>query len=232
MAPPTARLHQGSHTTHSSICGMPNRKPNRSPLRRMNTNSSRPQRWNRSTMICLSRVMAPTTCVLTSHTSGTRACISPSTAATSSRPCRRTMRRVPSTAPLGTNWPKLRLAHSRVAPRAVRSAITPAAMASMPGSSRRPHVSRSRRPNTSRTSSRRRVIRSTMVVLILRTLHGTMPCHPNSPSGVSGHRFQFSPRYSSGLKIIFTASALVSQFSTPAMMGMAQYRCHCAANLA
>ena len=62
-----------------------------------------------------------------------------------------------------------------------------------------------------------------MVVLIFRTLHGTMPCHPNRPAGVSGHRLNSRPTYSSGEKIIFTASELVIQLRRPATTGMVQY---------
>lgn len=76
------------------------------------------------------------------------------------------------------------------------------------------------------------VMRSTIVVDILRTLHGTIPCHPIRPAGVSGHRLKSKPTYSSGEKIIFTARAFVSQLSTPATTGMVQYSTHCAANLA
>jgi hypothetical protein len=52
------------------------------------------------------------------------------------------------------------------------------------------------------------------------------------PAGVSGHLLMSNPTYSSGEKIIFTASAFVSQLRTPATTGMVQYSTHCAANLA
>lgn len=99
-------------------------------------------------------------------------------------------------------------------------------MESMPGVSNSPHLALSSRPNTSLTSSSLLVMRSTIVVLIFSTLHGTMPCHPISPAGVSGHRLMFRPMYSSGEKIILTASALVIQLTTPATIGMAQYSAH------
>ena len=102
------------------------------------------------------------------------------------------------------------------------SLTTAPAMESIPGVSKSPHLALSSRPNTSLTSSSLLVMRSTIVVLIFSTLHGTMPCHPMRPAGVSGHRLMLSPMYSSGEKIILTASALVIQLTTPATTGMAQ----------
>mmetsp|Transcript_4214 Transcript_4214/g.15497 ORF Transcript_4214/g.15497 Transcript_4214/m.15497 type:complete len:218 (-) Transcript_4214:620-1273(-) len=215
---------------------MPNKKPKYNPLLRINTNSFRPHRRNSSTIIFLSRVMAPTTCVLTSHNSGTRVCISRRTALTKTRPCFRARSLAASVAANGsaetsadahfgngealpfTVEPVLLSVASPSVPN--KSITTLCAIASIPGSSKFPHSPRSRRPKTSRTSSNRLVIRSTIVLDILRTLHGTMPCHPNNPNGVSGHRFQLKPKYSSGEKIIVTASALVNQFRTPATIGM------------
>ena len=60
---------------------------------------------------------------------------------------------------------------------------------------------------------------------------GTMPCHPNRPAGVSGHRLNSRPTYSSGEKIIFTASELVIQLRRPATTGMVQYATQLARNL-
>mmetsp|Transcript_26832 Transcript_26832/g.41951 ORF Transcript_26832/g.41951 Transcript_26832/m.41951 type:complete len:208 (+) Transcript_26832:918-1541(+) len=84
----------------------------------------------------------------------------------------------------------------------------------------------STRPNTFLTSISSLTVISTMSPPIVVTLAGTIPCHPNQPRGSPGRGLEMigTPRNSSGLKIIQTASLFVPQFRSPAITGMVKYR--------